>query len=365
MVSACKSSVLSDYPRGTTKKNFGKLTLCSHKEKVGALYYLLLALHVKQGREIFEEAQSRQQRKYNTFPTKKGIQEWEEGNSRHKASKKRKKSAQSVAHHDDAADVVDDEPLEEDKSEETQLPAAAFPYRKDLLLGADHREKNPFDRTDESIEFVCAQLRHHGLDFLLDEDLDEHQLDLLMISSWSILRQLHGKSNQYPSNDTLRLLSTHEETRIIFSSVRNDDAVTIAPSFLEITCKSRLRRTIPSRDIDFAAIDIEEPVQYQYSLPIPSCLPKHRRKRPAISGNGYTGAVLSDSDTYRAYIEYMLCYHAWCHYSHQLPRELQEDYDLIDFASQMVVQYFDSILYRGDDSVDADTCKIHTQLHNA
>lgn len=30
----------------------------------------------------------------------------------------------------------------------------------------------------------------------------------------------------------------------------------------------------------------------------------------------------------------------------------------------MVVQYFDSILYRGDDTIDADTCKIHTQLHN-
>lgn len=46
-VSACRSSALSDYPRGTTKNNFGKLTLCSHKEKVGIVYYLLLALHDK------------------------------------------------------------------------------------------------------------------------------------------------------------------------------------------------------------------------------------------------------------------------------------------------------------------------------
>jgi hypothetical protein len=30
----------------------------------------------------------------------------------------------------------------------------------------------------------------------------------------------------------------------------------------------------------------------------------------------------------------------------------------------MVVQYFDTIVYRGDDTVDSDTCKIHTQLHN-
>jgi hypothetical protein len=31
----------------------------------------------------------------------------------------------------------------------------------------------------------------------------------------------------------------------------------------------------------------------------------------------------------------------------------------------MVVQYFDTIVYRGDDTVDSDMCKIHTQLHNA
>jgi hypothetical protein len=43
---------------------------------------------------------------------------------------------------------------------------------------------------------------------------------------------------------------------------------------------------------------------------------------------------------------------------------MQEDFTLNDFASRMVVQYFNSIIYRGDDTVDADTCKVHTQLHN-
>lgn len=76
------------------------------------------------------------------------------------------------------------------------------------------------------------------------------------------------------------------------------------------------------------------------------------------------GAILSNTETFLAFIEFMLCYHAWCHYSHQLPKELQEHYALIDFASRMVIQFFSSILYRGNHSIDADTCKIHTQLHN-
>jgi len=68
-VRACRSSVLSDYPRGMMKNNFGNLTLCSNKEKVGILYYLLLALHDRRGREVFDGALDRQQKKYTSFPS--------------------------------------------------------------------------------------------------------------------------------------------------------------------------------------------------------------------------------------------------------------------------------------------------------
>jgi hypothetical protein len=55
----------------------------------------------------------------------------------------------------------------------------------------------------------------------------------------------------------------------------------------------------------------------------------------------------------------MLCYHAWCHKSNQLPEEIQGDTELVSFSARTVVQYFDTIIYRGDDSVDTDTCKMH------
>lgn len=87
-VTASKSSVLSEYPQGTVKKNFSKLTLCSHKEKVGILYYLLLGLHDKSGRAIFEIAKQRRQQNYKTFPTKKKIKECQDVANTGKASKK-------------------------------------------------------------------------------------------------------------------------------------------------------------------------------------------------------------------------------------------------------------------------------------
>jgi hypothetical protein len=39
-VTACQSSVLLELPHVMTKKNFGNLTLCSHKEKVGIIAIL-------------------------------------------------------------------------------------------------------------------------------------------------------------------------------------------------------------------------------------------------------------------------------------------------------------------------------------
>jgi hypothetical protein len=167
------------------------------------------------------------------------------------------------------------------------------------MFGSNHREKIPFDCTDQSIEFICCELRRHGFGFLLDEDLDEHQLDLFMIASWAILRNIHGKPHQYPNNLTLEVLSQHDKTQEIFASIANEDGWTATvPSYLEASCKTCLRCSLPSRDIDFTANNAEDTVKYQYSMPIAGCIPKHHRRHPAIKGNGYTGAVLSDTKTF-------------------------------------------------------------------
>jgi hypothetical protein len=121
----------------------------------------------------------------------------------------------------------------------------------------------------------------------------------------------------------------------------------------------------PHQEIDLSKREVEETIEHQYSLSTPGCVPKHHRKHPLINWMGYPGAMLSDMPTFLADVKYMLCYHAWCHNLHLLSIELQQDYDLIDSGSKMLMRYFDSILYRGDDTCDTDTCKIHTQLHNS
>jgi hypothetical protein len=236
-----------------------------------------------------------------------------------------------------------------------------------LLFGTDHNDKVPFDHKEKSAEFICDNLNHHGFGFLLHEDLDKIQLDLLMIASWSILQSLHAKTDQFPNKDSIDVLPNHQDTQAMFAAVLpSEDRGEIAkPTFLEATCNGQLPCTSPCQEIDLSKGEVEGTIEYQYSLIIPGCVPKHHRKHPLINRTGYSGVILSDMPTLLAYVEYMLCYHAWCHDSHLLCIELQQDHDLIDLGSKMLVQYFDSILYRGDDTCDTDTCESHTQLHNS
>jgi hypothetical protein len=117
-VTTCQSSVLSEWPHGTTKKNFGNLTLGSHKEKVGIIYYLLLALHDKHGHSIFEQAQTRQKTRYSTFLTRKRIKEWQDVNNKGKATKGRKPTNEVGASFCVLAETQGNDDDEEEEEEE-------------------------------------------------------------------------------------------------------------------------------------------------------------------------------------------------------------------------------------------------------
>jgi hypothetical protein len=348
----CKSSASNEVPRGTVKKDFGKLTLTSHHEKVGSVFYLLLALHDRRGRMIFEGAHARQAKKYMSFTVESSTNE-------------KKKSNDS--------DGSDDEDKDERQPKSgpavrEEVPQTNFPFRSDLLFGGDHSDKNPFQRTNASISFVCKHLQLHGFGFLLEEDgLDVYQLELLMVSTWPILRVME-KNKVYPTPSCLVQLSSLPQLRNVIppTQEQDDGSDDGHPSEVEKACIQLLPRKIPQKTVD-ATANHKRPLTKQTqqpSLRIPGCIPKHRRKKPKVKGTGFTGAVLCNMDTFVAVVELMLTYHAWCHYSSDLPKEDQEAYEVARFGKCMVVQYFDATIYKGDDTVDSDSGKLHSQLHD-
>jgi hypothetical protein len=199
-----------------------------------------------------------------------------------------------------------------------------------------------------------------------DTKLDTYQLDLLMVVSWETLSGIKHKKLKCPSSDTIQELSSNDALKdLVVSQVESEEESADA-LINETTTKDSLQRTFPPCEVQIdAGTEPEEMslVCYQHSLDLEGCLPKHRRMKPKVKGSRFTGAVLSDSATFLSLVELMLCYHAWCHHSGKLPVELQDDTELITFSAGAVVQYFDTIIYLGDDTVDTDTCKIHTQWH--
>jgi hypothetical protein len=197
----CRSSALSEVPRGTVKKDFGKLTLSSHNEKVGSVFYLLLALHERRGRELLQKAHERQAEKYLSSTVEPA------------AAKEMNPAGLAIPAADQPEETINEDNDCESSSKPRELCESAFPFRNDLLFGTDHNDKNPFKRSNESIAFICKHLRLHVFGFVLDEEgLDVYQLELLMVASWSILRVMGG-NKEYPSDGTVKTLSSCEEIK--------------------------------------------------------------------------------------------------------------------------------------------------------
>ena len=94
-----------------------------------------------------------------------------------------------------------------------------------------------------------------------------------------------------------------------------------------------------------------------------STVDKHFRIKSKMKGVGEDSAVLCDVKTYVDFLEISLCMHAYLHYSADLPPDIRGDTVLFKEGMKEFIRLFTKYYYRGDASVDTDTCKIHCFLH--
>ena len=342
-----RSSASQSFPTLKLKKNFTSQSLMTHTEKVGSLLNFRLSMELPQCRDIWEKSSDRHKLKYKKFPNVKSTV------SDHKSGSKRKRCTK-----------VSDKNTELSTN---NASAKDFPLRKDLLFAADRNKDDPFPRNDLSLSFLFRHLWRHGFEALFQEDaLDELQVEQFTTEAWDLLRPLQSKSPRdcYPLPEFVEKVNCSTVRHLL----RNSQNEANEPSCLERNCNKRLRRfkssyVVGKMDASLPIAQVCQPLNYNHTVPVPNCVRKHLRKKPKVDGSGFTGAILCKSDTFVTFVEYLLCYHAWCHYSYLLPKLSQADYDTVDFGSMVVVQYFDTFVYRGDTSTDSDTCKMHSQLH--
>ena len=80
---------------------------------------------------------------------------------------------------------------------------------------------------------------------------------------------------------------------------------------------------------------------------------------PKQSSTSPTAAILSDLDKFRQLLCLALCYRSTMHHWDKL-RETDRDTGVLSQAISNFLELFDKIIYRGDDTVDTSTTKVHS-----
>jgi hypothetical protein len=369
-VRGVRSSVRCDYPRGRYSKGFSNMTLLTADEKVGMNFTMLLALHNDDAKAIMEKAAERQQTKYMTFhvPKKNEKQQEEKPSTKHrgksnKPSFKRKQKAApaSKSYIHPAADPQE---------------LLRFPRRNHLYFARESADTNFWPRTAASSVFLFHHLKKHGLSFLLEQDYDQLQLEYFFVESWKTLKSLKDDEKSYPTSALEAIFDdypfhvpNHNPTLEPTFPIEEyyQDRVYKKPSAMVVLDDTGEPGSgVDSMDVDGPKQPGKEPelkpIVFSH-LRKENHVEKHGRIKPAVNGVGNTTAILCDIHGYVEFLEISLCMHAYLHYSADLPDDARADTVIYERGMREFVRLFATLFYRGDSSVDTDTCKVHCFMH--
>jgi hypothetical protein len=410
-----RCSVKSDYPKNRTTPGYTNCTLKTANETVGLAVSVILTVQNNDVFDMMDQVGKRQQQRYLTFPVTVAstVPSTDTKNSKtHESTTSKKESSTKKRRGmEDASEKV--KGISKLEAKGTEL-LKRFPSRKLYTYGRDRTKdakKDDFPRTNKSCHILFRHLKKHGLGFVLDLELDEIQMEYLLVVSWKAFGGMDFSDKYYPADslqnvipefpfrtwryrtrmekyykgqlhkkDTLRSTNrggvVNLTAKEVVDSTRQDE---VYESDETEQPKSRKKRRSTEKEKEVARGPTEKekevaqlttkpsgPVTTTISFPAlrsSKGVKKHGRFKPYTKGTGSTTAVLCDVKPYVTFIELALCLHAYLHYSQELPLEKRCRPEVFDRGIREFLRLFNAYVYRGDDSVDTDTCKIHCHLH--
>lgn len=316
-----KCSVSDDYPRMRLQPGFSNQTLMTSGERVGSLLALSLSLQHPVIRERIRQGHKRQIQKYvDDIPTDTPALEQSD-------SKKKRKTDTN------------------EKSSEEDHKEKKFPefYLKQHMHTLD----------DEAVDHTLQQMIRHGFDTEMMDSLDTFQINQLLWHASEIFKNTNYPDS-YPSTSIART-GTSEEGNI-YTELDDDDAYP-DPARLkqgQVALKERKMN------------ELKALLSSNRLLPVAGATSKHFLKKPVKKGEGPSAAVLTTNmSTLVIFLEYVLCFHAFCKYGWSLPHFLQKHHRNIRAGNRYVVEYFQKLIYRGNATIDSRFPKIHSQCRMA
>jgi Plavaka transposase len=336
-----RSSVRQDLPRAKFASGFTRTTLLTAGEKIGLILSLYVAIGTPKGRSIFEKVIARTQQKYL-----RGV------------------------------GLDDDLPHRNDVYFFSDL------RRGQRVTETEHYRSRLLDRTAAGVQELLHLVIDHDLYFVVEDMLrtkDELQLEYFLQAVNSCL--LHTSSRDgFPTRPVVGVYSGSNRLSIRnrrFPPVNRDCRVIL--TFLRqpnknsyLKNKDELYNDTSDDEIleDEGDNEEEEDAGSRYqklakTFEIRKDIPKHGLVRPPEKGTGPTSAILTDCDGYRCLSEKILSMHSFIHFFASVPLSQRTSMATIQRAVNGLVSDYSKIIYRGDNSVDCSTGKIHSHLHLA
>jgi len=284
-----RCSVISNYPRWRLQPGFTRQTLMTSGERVGSILALSLSLHDPMIRKTIQAGHQRQIQKYINVDNESAVE------------KKKRENSEAT-----------------NKKPPTPPPPPEF-YLNQHVHVLD----------DDSIEHTLEHMLRHGFDVdIMMKDLDPFQINQLIWQCCDFFKNVKYPDS-YPSKDIKGLYTKLQDHSLVPEDVfrRVKYAMGTQPSKFWRKHRHRV---------------------------VEGSIKKHHLKKIHKKGEGSSAAVLTEQNmtTLVIFLEYVLCYHAFCKYSWSLPVFLQQMHDNIKAGNRFVVEYFQKLIYRGNATVD-------------
>ena len=303
---SARSSNQCNLPKGKFHSGFTNCTLLTASEKVGVIHRLYHSLATKRVADIYQVSILRQQQKYMNL-----------------------KCFQVKSEHE--LEKQSNDPI-------PKLIGDKYYFKAGPTV---NKESVPMKRDPDDVLDMLKRLNQIGMLKVVSDiipHLDDLQTEYLLQIVWDRLSQ-KKKLNEF---DQLQMIRT--------------ETVKAQP----------LRRLSVYLSKQLAKADVL-PRSISHIPPIPQVIQKDIQKhcldKPTITGNGNTTAILTDVEGFRVVLEQSLIYFALIHEFHQLPAILQQDLDSLRIRINELIPNVTANIYRGDNSTDCLTCKIHSHYH--
>jgi hypothetical protein len=328
-----RSSVRSTYPRWRLSDGFSRQKLMTSTERVGTLFSLCLALQSSHIQDVISTAHVRQRKKYVTFcsiiPSANGGTTFV-GTNRDDTDEENAANEDSSDNQDSEDEITD--PHDDDQFDENEDNCSGLldnrPEKNDKFFFESHFNRNI---TQDQIQHALRHAMRHGFDIEQLRSFDVLQLNQFTTQAHLLFRK---QKHPYPQ-------------RSIQGYFDHAADITVPPDILKMAVE---------------AVDIspEDVLREHRFYGVESVILKHFREKKKMKGSGRTAAILNqDMHAVTLFLEYVLCFHAFCKYSSSLPSSVRDNFENVHNGGRSMVRYIERQFYRGDDTVDYRTTKLH------